>query len=131
MKNQMDTNAPYATLCYSQDIGRQERAGQPPALLMATQDFPEVSLFTRVIVIVWWVAPMLTAKQTPLESPPRTGLPGSQGLHFYEYALSGPLAPRCPESGKISSEWAVMNEAAGAADASRVPIRLVPHSCEE
>lgn len=78
MKNQMDPDAPYAPLWHSQHIGGQERAGQPPALLMATQDFPEVSLFTMVIVVVWWAGLMSTAKQAPLESPPRTGLERSR-----------------------------------------------------
>ena len=78
MKNPMDTDARYATLGYSQDIGGLERSGQPLALLMATQDFPEVSLFTMVIVVVWWAGLMSTARQTPLGSPPRTGLERSR-----------------------------------------------------
>lgn len=39
---------------------------------MATQDFPEVSLFAMVIGVVWWAGLLSTAKQAPLESPPRT-----------------------------------------------------------
>jgi hypothetical protein len=51
---------------------------------MATQDFLEVSLFTMVIVVVWWAGLMSTAKQAPLGSPPRTGLQGSQGAVYLD-----------------------------------------------
>jgi hypothetical protein len=80
--------------------------GHPAALWMATRGFLKGGAFHGRD---FWLSdgkgwtPIV--KRARLGSLPITGLQGSQGLHFY--ALSGPVGPRCSESGKISSECAV------------------------